>query len=176
MVFTIGNHDNRLANTLFLGETVGSHVDRTGNVRTLGSHHRGIDAREEHLRRHIIAGDRKLYEGIAGKHDQTDLIVGEVVHQILHHHLTALQTTGDDILCPHGVTDIDGDDGLDAYALLVTDLRTQLRTGQHHDQQCQSTQQQPELHRRTEPRHIRHQFLEQRRITKLTKPFTLVSV
>ena len=134
MILTVCNHDNRLANTLFLRETVGGHVDSAGNVGTLSSHHRGIDTREEHLRRHIVTGDRKLYEGVASKHDQTNLIVGEVIHKILHHHLTTVQTTGDNILCPHGVTDVDGNDGLNTYTFLVTNLRSQLRTGQHHDQ------------------------------------------
>ena len=103
---------------------MGGHLDGSGNIRTLGSHHRRIDARQEHLRRHVVTGDGELHKGIARKHDQADLVIGEVVHQVLNHHLTTIQTAGDDILCTHRVTDVQRDDGFYAHTLLVTDLRT----------------------------------------------------
>ena len=49
MVFTIGYHDNRLSDALFLCKTVRGHIDGTGDVGTLRRHHRGIDTGEEHL-------------------------------------------------------------------------------------------------------------------------------
>ena len=124
MVLTIGDDDDSLADTFFLSKTMGGHLDGTGDIRTLGCHHRRVDARQEHLCRHIVAGDGKLHKGIARKHNQADLVVSEVVYQILYHHLTTIQTTGDDVLRQHRVTDVQRDDGLYAHALLVTDLRT----------------------------------------------------
>ena len=161
MVFTIGDNDDGLTDTLFLGKTAHRHIDGSGNVRTLGSHHRRVDTRQEHLGRYIVARDRQLYKGITRKHDETDLIVGEMIHQVLHHHLTTVQTTGHDILSQHRVGDIQGNDGLDTSPLLLTDLRTHLWTGQHHDQQGEGCQQQPELHPWTEMRYIRHQGFQQ---------------
>ena len=175
VVFTIGNHHNGLSDTLFLREAVRGHLNSTSDIRALSSHHRRIDAREEHLGRNIVTRDRQLYEGIASKDNQTDLIVSEVIDKILYHHLTTIQTARNDIFCPHGVTDIHRYDGLYAYPLFVVDLRTHLRTGQHHNEQSQGSLQNPELYRGSEPRHIRHQCLEQGRIAKLAQPFLLVA-
>ena len=176
MVLTIGDDDDCLTDTFFLGETVRSHLNGTGNISTLCGHHRGINAGKKHLGRHIVAGDGKLYEGIASKHNQTNLIVGEMIYQVLYHHLTTVQTTGHHILGQHRVTDIHRDDGLNTHPLLMTDLRTHLGTGQHDDQQGKGSKQQPELHRGTETRHIGHQLLQQFRFAKLTKPLPLVPV
>ena len=134
VVLAIGNHDDGLADAFFLGKAMCGHIDGAGNIGALGSHHRRVDARQEHLGRHIIAGDRQLHKGIACKHDKSDLIVSEVVYQILDHHLTTLQTAGNNILGQHRVTDIHGDNGLDAHTLLVANLSAQLRAGQHHNQ------------------------------------------
>ena len=87
VIFTIGDDNDSLADTLFLGETAHCHIDGSGNVGALGSHHRRVDTREEHLGGNIVARDRQLHKGITGEHDKTDLVVGEMIHQILHHHL-----------------------------------------------------------------------------------------
>ena len=98
-----------------------------------------------------------------------------MINQVLHHHLTTVETTGDDILCPHGVTDIHRDDGFNAYPLLVVDLRTHLRTGQHHDEQSQGSLQDPEFHRGADARHIGHQCLQQARVAEFAQPFLLIT-
>ena len=152
------------------------HFYRTSDIGSLCRHHRWIDAREEHLSRYIVACDRQLHESITSKDDQSDLIVREVIHQVLYHHLTTIQTTRHNILCHHGVTDIHTDNRLDTNTLLVINLRTHLRTGQHHNQQRQRTFQNPELHRRTESRHIGHQRLQQRGFAELTESFFLVPI
>ena len=176
VVFTIGDHDDSLANTLFLGETADRHIDGSRNVRTLGSHHRRVDTRQEHLGRYIVACDRQLHKGITRKHDETDLVVGEMIHQILHHHLTTVQTTRYNILCQHRIGDIQGNDGFNTCPFLLTDLRTHLRTGQHHNQQGEGNQQQPELHPWTEMGYIRHQGFQQLQVAKLTEPLFLISI
>ena len=94
MVLTVSNDDDGLTDTFFLGEAMGSHLDGTGNVGTLSSHHRRVDGRQEHLGRHIVTGNRQLHKGIASKDNQSYLVVGEVVHQVLNHHLGTIQTTG----------------------------------------------------------------------------------
>ena len=152
------------------------HIDGTTYISALGCHHRGIDAREEHLGRYVVAGDRQLHKGIACKDDKADLIVREMVDEVLDHHLTAIKTTRHDILCPHGVTDVHTDDGLDADTLLLTDLRSHLGARKHQHEQGQGALKDPELHRRTEARHIGHECLEQSRLTKLTQPFLLIPV
>ena len=176
MVLTIGDDNDGTPNAFLGGKAVSGHVDGTPYIRTLGGYHRGIDARKEHLRRYIVARDRQLHEGVACKDDESDLIVRKVVDEVLYHHLTAVETTRHDILCQHGVTDVHTDDGLDAHTLLLADLRSHLRTGEHQHQQSQGTLENPELHRRTETRHIGHEFLEQGWLTKLTQPFLLISV
>ena len=169
MVLTIGDDDDGLADALLLCETVGGHVDGSCYIGTLRGNHAGVDAREEHLGRDIVAGDGQLDEGITGKDDEPDLIVGEMVDQVLHHHLGTVETTGDDILRPHGVGDIEGDDGLDARALLLGDLRAHLRTGQHDDEQGQGRLEDPELDRGTEAGDIGHELTEQLGVAKLTQ-------
>ena len=101
MVFTISNDNDGLANTLLLGKAVGSHIDSGSDVCTLSSNHIWRDAAQEHLRTDIVAGDRQLDEGIASKDDESNLVVGEVVDQILDHHLRTVQTTGSHILSKH---------------------------------------------------------------------------
>ena len=176
VVLTIGNHDNGLTNTFFLCKAMRSHIDGTSNICALSGHHRWVDTRQEHLGRYIVAGDRQLHKGIACKHYQTYLIVGKMIHQVLDHHLTAVQTTWHDILGQHRVTDIHGDNRLDTHTLLVTDLGTELRTCQHHYQQCQSSLQHPEFDCRTETRHIGHQRAQQLGIAKLTQAFLLIAI
>ena len=176
VVLTIGNHDDSLADAFLLGKAMCSHIDGTGDISALSSHHRWVDTRQEHLGRNIVAGDRQLHECIACKHDETNLIISKVVNQILYHHLTAIQSARRDILGHHRVTDIHRNDGLDAHTLLVVDLGAKLRTGQHHDEQCQSALQNPEFHSRTESRHIGHQFAQQFGIAKLTQAFLLIAI
>ena len=176
VVLTIGYHDDCLADAFLLGKAMCSHIDGTGDICALSSHHRWVDTRQEHLGRDIVAGDRQLHECIACKHDKTYLIVSKVVNQILYHHLTAVKSAGCDILGHHRVTDIHRNDGLDANTLLVVDLGAKLRTGQHHDEQCQSALQNPEFHCRTESRHIRHQIAQQLGIAKLAQAFLLIAI
>ena len=49
MIFTIGNHDYRLSDALFLREAVGSHIYGSSDIGALSRHHRGVDTGEEHL-------------------------------------------------------------------------------------------------------------------------------
>ena len=134
MVFTIGNDDNGLTNLLILCKAVGCHINGGGDVGSLCCHHRRVDVRQEHFGRNIVAGDRQLNEGIASKDDKTNLVVGELINQVLNNHLRTVETTGRNILGQHGVRDIHRNDGLDASTLLVTNLRTHLRTCQHDNQ------------------------------------------
>ena len=135
MVFTIGNDDDGLADAFLLGKTVRRHRDSLSDVCTLCGYHRGVDAGQEHLGRDVVAGDRQLDEGVTGKDDKSYLVVGEVVNEVLDHHLRTVQTTGRHIFCQHGVTDIHRDDGLYACTLLVANLSAKLRTRQHDDEQ-----------------------------------------
>ena len=134
MVLTVGNDDNGLSHALLLGKAMGRHVDCRSNIGALGSYHPRADVREEHLSRHVVTGDGQLHKGIAGKHDKTYLVVGEVVHQILYHHLRAIQTAGCHIFGQHRVADVQTDDCLYAGTFFVTDFRAQLRTGQHNNE------------------------------------------
>ena len=145
VVLTVSNDDDGLAHLLILREAMGRHLDGPGDIGTLCGHHRRVDVRQEHLRRHIIAGDRQLHEGIAGKDDEADLVVRELVDEVLDNHLRTVQTAGGNVLGTHGVGDVHRDDGLDARTLLVADLRSHLGTCQHDDEQRQGSLQQPEL-------------------------------
>lgn len=155
---------------------MGSHIDGTGNISALGSHHRGVDAGEEHLGRHVIAGDRQLNESVASKHQQANLIVGEVIYQILDHHLTTVQTAGRDI--PTSI------ELLISIAIIVSmPVRCSLLIlvpncgrAQHNNQQCQSTLQNPEFYCGAETRHIGHERTQQLGIAKLTQTFLLIAI
>src|SRR5574344_390540 len=148
MVFTIGYHDDSLADAFLLCEAVHRLRDGKGDVCALGGNKRWLDVGQEHLCRHVVARDWQLDKRISGKDDKSYLVVGEVVNEILHHHLAAVETTRSDILCEHRVTDVHGDDCLDALALLMTDLGAKLWTGEHDDDEGKSSLKQPELHRR----------------------------
>ena len=175
MVLTIGDDDDGLAHAFLLGKAMAGHADSRSNIRTLRGYHRGRDAGQEHLRAHIVAGDGQLHKGVSGKDNQTYLIVIELVYQILDEHLGAVQTTGCHILGKHGIADVHTDDGLDASTLLVADFGSHLRTCQHHDEQCQGTQQQRELHQWTEPRHVRHQLAHQFGVAKTAQALLLLA-
>ena len=175
VVFTIGDDDDGLAHTFLLSKAVRSHVDGSSNISTLRGNHRWRDIRQEHLGTDIVAGDGQLDESIAGKDDKTYLVVGKVVHQILDHHLRTVQTTGSDILGEHRITDVHADDGLDTRTLLVADLGTHLRTGQHDDEQGQCSEQQPELDSGTQTGHVRHQLAQQVTVAKLTQTLLLLA-
>ena len=103
---------------------------------------------EEHLCRNIVACDWQLDECVAGKDDKTNLVVGEIVNKILHHHLAAIKTARSDILRKHRVADVHGDDCLDALSLLVTYLCAKLWACEHDDDECECCFKQPELDRR----------------------------
>ena len=92
VVFTIGNKDDGAPNLLLLCKAVGSQRERTTHIGTLHVDERRRDVLQEHFCRHIVACDRQLHKGIAGKHHQANLVVGEMVYQILDEHLTLLQT------------------------------------------------------------------------------------
>ena len=176
MVFTVGNDNDGLADTLLLGEAMGGHLDGSRHVRSLCGHHRGVDVGQEHLGRHVVAGDRQLNKGVASKDDETNLVVGEVVDQILDHHLRTVQTAWRHILSTHRVTDVDTDDRLNARTLLVADLRAHLWTGKRQDEQRQGSRQQPELYTRAPARHIGHQLFQQKRVAELAQTFLLFTI
>ena len=90
MIFTIGNHDDSLANAFILGKAMGGHVNGSGNIGALGRYHRGVDAGEEHLGGDIVTGNGQLHKGVACKDNQTDLVIREMVDEVLDHHLTAV--------------------------------------------------------------------------------------
>ena len=92
MVFTIGNKDDSAPNLFLLCKAVRSQRERTTHIGSLHVDERRRDVLQEHFCRHIVACDRQLHKGIAGKHHQTNLVVGEMVYQILDEHLTLLQT------------------------------------------------------------------------------------
>ena len=150
VVLTIGNDDDGLTDTFLLREAMGGHIHSCCYVGALGLNESWLYAAEEHLCRHEIARDGQLHISLAGKDDKTYLVVGEMIDQILDHHLCTVETTGANIFCQHRVTDVEGYDGFNTCPLLVTDLRTHLRTSQHHNEQSQRREQQTELNQRTE--------------------------
>ena len=173
VVLTVGNHDDGLADALFLREAVDGHPYGGGNVRTLHADHGRVDIAEEHLGRHVVARDRQLHEGIAGKDNQSHLVVGEMVHEVFHHHLGASQAARCYVLCHHGVGHVHGDDGLNARPLLTVNLSAHLRSCQHDNHQSQGGQQQGELDARTQARHIGSQRTHQPSIAKPLQAFLL---
>ena len=152
-----------------LGEAIAGHGQGSGDVGALHVDERGLNALQEHLGRDVVAGNGKLDEGIACKDNESNLIVGEMVDEILDKHLALLQTRRNHILSQHGVADVKADDCFDAIALLARNLRSHLWTCQHHDEQGKCCLKQPELHRGTILRNVGHQFLEQGWITKLAE-------
>ena len=122
MVFTVGDEDDGTSNLFLLCEAVHAQLDSMGNVGALHANHRGVDALQEHLGRNIVAGDGQLHEGIAGKHNQSDFVVGEMVHQVLHQQFALFQSRGHHIFCKHRVADVETDDGFNAIAFLVGNL------------------------------------------------------
>ena len=175
VVFTIGDDDDGFADVLFLRKAVRRHVDGSGNVGALCGYHRRGDARQEHLRRHVVAGNGQLDESIAGKDYQTYLVIGEMVDQVLYHHLRAVQTAGSHVFSQHRVADVQTDNRLNAGALLVADFRAELRAGYHDDEQGQRRQQQPVLHQWAPARHVGHQQANQLRVAEFAQALLLLA-
>ena len=146
VVLTIGDDDDSLADAFLLSETV--HCLRYGkrDVGALSGNQRGLDVSKKHLRRHIVARDRQLYKGVTGKYQESYFVVGEVIHEILHHHLATVETARCNILRKHRVADVHGNDSLDALSLLITYLGAKLRTSEHDDDKSKGSLYQPEFH------------------------------
>ena len=147
MVLAIGNDDDGASHMVLLGEALGGQVDGSSKVSALGLDEGWCGVLQEHLGRHVVAGDRQLHEGIAGKDDETYLVVGELVDQVLHQHLALVESRRRHILCQHRVGDVETDDGLNALTLVVRNLAAHLWTRHHEDEQGQGCKQQAELHR-----------------------------
>ena len=92
MVFTVSNKDNGLAHLLVLSETIHRKAYGLRYIRALGGYERGVSVLQEHLGRHIVAGDGQLHIGVTGKNHKSYLVVGEVVHEILHEHLALVKS------------------------------------------------------------------------------------
>ena len=97
------------------------------------------------------------------------------IHQVLHHHLATVETARGDILGKHGVTYVHGNQCLYALTLLVADAGAKLRTGKHHDYQCQRSLKQPELNERTPARHVGHQLPDKLRVAEFLQTLLLHS-
>ena len=171
MVLAVGNDDDGTAYLFLLGEAVERNPDGLGNIGALRGNQRWVDILKDHLGRHVVARNGKLYEGIAGEYHQSHLVVGKVVYHALHEHLALVETRWNNILCLHRVTDVERYHGLDAISLLARYLGSHLRTGKHHDEQGQRRHQQPELHFGTEARHVGHQLLQQVGVAELLQLF-----
>ena len=174
MVFAISNNDDGLAHAFLLCKAVDSHINGCGNVCSLCSNHVWRDAAKEHLCTDVVASDRQLNKGVTSKDNQSYLVVGEVVNEILDHHLRTVQTTGCYVFGQHRIADVHCDDGLNASALLMRNLCTKLRTCHHDDEQCKGCQQKVKLDSRTETRNVRHQFADQCGVTKPTQTLLLL--
>ncbi len=174
MVFSIGYHDDGLANTLFLRKTVCCHFNGGSKVGTLYINHRGIDIAQKHFCRNVVARNRQLHKGVAGKYDQSDLVVGEMVNKVFYHHFGSVETTWCHIFRQHRIGNIHGDDGFNTRSLLMVDLGTHLRTRQHHDHERQGCNQQYEFHPWTMARNVGHQLAYEIDIAKSSEAFLLL--
>ena len=96
---------------------------------TLGLDEVRLDRIEEHLRRHVVAGDRQLNECVTGKDDEAHFIVHHVIHQFGQHLFGAVQTVRRYIFGEHGVGDIECHDRFDTLPFLRALGLTELRTG-----------------------------------------------
>ena len=92
VVFAIGNHDDGPAHVVLLGEALGGEADGLSDVGALGLDETRGNVLQEHLGRNVVASDRQLHEGIACEDDETNLVVGEVINQILYQHLALVET------------------------------------------------------------------------------------
>ena len=103
MVFAIGNNNDGSAHILLLGETLGRQIDGCSDIGSLGLDKTRGYVLEKHLCRNIIGGDWQLHESIAGKDDESNLVVVKVVDQIFDKHLALVQTGWNHVLTEHGI-------------------------------------------------------------------------
>ena len=164
VVLTVGDDEDGTTHSLLLREAVRGQLNGAGDVGALHGNHGGRDVVEEHLGRDIVASDGQLRVSIAGIDNEADFVINHIIYEAADEHLGLRQTAGRDILGHHGVTDVQGDDGLDAAARARVDASAVLRTCQAQHQHGQRRIQEPELQLATPAGDIGHQRLQQRRV------------
>ena len=169
MILTVGDDNDGLAYFLVFGERVHGQADGFGQIGALALHHGWRDVLQKHFGRHEIVGDGKLDKCRAGENDQTYLVVVKLVHQRLDKHLALGESRRNDVLGKHGIADVHGNDGLYSRALHVLHPCTHLRSRQHHDEEGKRRKHQPELCLDTHSRHVGHQLLDERIVSKETQ-------
>ena len=133
VVLAIGDQDDRTAGVTLLTEATDGGTQGSSDSRSLCLDEFRLDGVEEHLRRHIIAGDRQLNERVAGKDDETHFVIHHVVHQFAQHLFGAVQTVRRYIFGEHRIGDIECHNRLDSLPFLRALRLTELRPGGSDD-------------------------------------------
>ena len=167
VVLTIGDKDDSPAGVRLLAEATDRGAERRSDGRSLRLDEFGFDGIEEHLGGHVVAGDRQLHEGIAGKNDQSHFVIDHVIHQFAEHLFGAVQTVRRYVFRQHGVGDIQRHDGFDTLPFLRMLGLAELRTGSGDDEESERQHHDAELHSRTHAAGIRHKGLHEFRVTEL---------
>ena len=135
VILTVGNKNDRAGHFLirFAKSTDGRH-DSVTNSCALRFNHVGRDSVQEHLRAHIIAGDRQLDIRLAGKNYQSHFVVHHVIDELAEHLFSAVQTVRRHVLCQHRIGYIERNHDLDTLPLDGFLFLTVLRTGNGDNQ------------------------------------------
>ena len=164
MVFSVRDEDDCAVRTGALllvngTETADGCAQSLPDSRSLCFDEIGFDGIEEHLRRHIVTGNRQLHERIACKDHQSHFVVHHIIHQFAQHLFGAVQTVGRHVFSQHRVRNIQSYDGFYALPFLRAFALPELRTGGSDNEQTKRNHDDGELHSRAHMTRIRHQLL-----------------
>ena len=101
VVLSIGDEDDGSASITLFSKATNRRTQGLTDRRSLRLNQLRFDAVKEHLRGHVVTGDRQLHERVSGEDHQTHFVVDHVVHQFGQHLFGAVQTIRCDILCQH---------------------------------------------------------------------------
>ena len=175
VVLTIGDEYDRTTRIALLSETTDRGAQGLTDSCSLRLDELGFDGVEEHLRGHVVAGDRQLNESVSGKNHQTHFVVHHVIHQFGEHLFGSVQTVWRYVFCEHGVGDIQCHDSFDTLPFLRALTLTELRTGSGDDKQRQRYHHYTELRRRTRMTCVRHELCHQFGIAELLQLSSLMT-
>ena len=170
MVLTICDHNDSTALVALRAEASHRCIYRISYRSSLHRHGLCRDGTEEHLGRNIVCRDRKLHERVAGKHDQTDSVFTQLVHNPRDRKLRTLQPVGRIILSKHRIGHIEHDHDLRSLCLMLLQLRADLRSCKTYHEEEERNREEHQTHPCLGLRIRRHQAAYKSLISELPEP------
>lgn len=158
MVLAVGNEDDDAAVALGRLAREGEQrlLEGLAHGRTLHVGQRGVDAPRKGLGHAVVRGNGELHLRLAGEDDEPHAVLLQPVEELVDGILGPLEAVGFEVLGQHRVRDVDHEHHLDALALLLAELRAQLRACGGEDEQRERRAEEDELQLHAPGRDVGH--------------------